>query len=129
MFLRNNFAGILWALFILFVCSIPGEQIPDPPSFFELFILDKLAHAFLFLILALLLGIGFKKQYSSRLLQDHTKLATFLISTAYGALIEGLQYSIFVDRYFENGDLIANGVGALLGTIAFRGLYGKEAAR
>ncbi len=128
MFLRNNLPGILWALFILFVCGIPGEQVPDPPSFFEFFYLDKLAHAILFLILALLLGIGFKRQYSIPLFRSSTKVSIFLISTLYGLLIEALQYAVFTDRYFENGDLLANAVGALLGTVAFRGLYGKELA-
>lgn len=128
MFLRNNLSGILWALFILFVCGVPGEQVPEPPSFFEFLYLDKLAHVFLFLVLAFLLCIGFKKQYSFRYLRSSAKLSVFLISTLYGALIEGLQYLIFSDRYFENGDLLANSIGALLGTIAFQGLYGKELA-
>lgn len=127
MFFRSNLPGILWALFILFLCGIPGDQVPEP-GFLDLFLFDKLVHASLFLVLAFLLSVGFKRQPSYPLLQAHSKKAVFLISTLYGILLELLQYLFFFDRSFEQGDILANTAGALLGVIAFRSIYGRELA-
>ncbi len=127
MFLRSNLPGIGWGLLILLFCGLPGEEIPDP-SFFDLSYFDGAVHLFLFLVLSFLLGIGFKKQYRYPLLKAHTKKAVFLIGTIYGLLIESLQYSIFVDRYFETSDLIANAIGAGAGALLFLGIYGRELA-
>lgn len=127
MFLRANLPGIGWGLLILFLCGIPGKQVPDP-SFFQLYVFDKLVHTFMFLVLGFLLSIGFKKQYQYPLIKAHTKKSVFLIATVYGILIEVLQYLIFLDRYFEGSDIGANTLGAAVGVILFRSIYGKELA-
>lgn len=127
MFLRNNLPGIGWGLLILFLCGIPGQEVPDP-SFFDLYFFDKLIHAFMFLVLVFLLSIGFKKQYQFPALKAHTKKAVFLTTAVYGALIELLQYLVFFDRYFESGDIAANAGGAAFGVLIFRSVFGRELA-
>ncbi len=127
MFLRANLPGIGWALLILFLCGVPGQQVPDP-SFFDIYIFDKGVHAFMFLVLGFLLSIGFKKQYQYPTLKVHTKKTVFLITTVYGVLIEVLQYLVFLDRYFESSDILSNAAGAVAGVLVFRSIYGKELA-
>ena len=127
MFLRSNLPGIGWALLILFLCGLPGDEVPDP-SFFDLTYFDGIVHLFLFLVLSFFLGVGFKKQFRYPILKVHTKKASFLIGTLYGLLIEGLQYSVFPDRYFEASDIVANAAGAGCGVLLFRSIYGRELA-
>ncbi len=127
MFLRSNLPGIGWGLLILFLCGLPGKEVPDP-SYFDIFLFDKLVHIFLFLVLGFLLGVGFKKQYQYPLIKAHAKKSGFLIAAFYGLLIEILQYAVFIDRSLEAGDVMANMFGAGLGVLFFRGVYGKELA-
>jgi VanZ family protein len=124
MFLRSNLPGIAWALLILVVCGMPGDEVPESP-YLDFPYLDKLVHGILFLVLALLLSAGFKRQFSLPLLRDRSKTAGFIAAVIYGGLIEGMQYFFLPERSLEAGDLLGNTVGAGLGVVSFRALYGK----
>lgn len=123
MFLRYNLLGILWAVFILIICILPPSDLPvDLP--FEHF--DKVVHFSLFTLLALLLIVGFKKQYEYRQLKKHSVTYTFFISMAYGFVIEMLQQFIFTTRYFDAMDIISNFSGTIFGILIFFIIYGKS---
>ena len=59
--------------------------------------------------------------------QSHSKTVIFftsvIIATSFGILIEICQ--IFCNRFFEIGDIIANFVGAILGSLAYLYVYDK----
>lgn len=127
MFLRSNLPGIAWALLILFLTGMPGEKVPES-SLLDLPFFDKWVHAFLFLVLAFLLGYGFKRQYPYPLLAGWNKTASFVIAIFYGFLTEFMQYTLFINRSMEASDMLANTTGAGLGIIAYRLIYGRELA-
>lgn len=116
MFLRYNIAGILWAIFIFILCSLPGYTIPHY-RWTDLLSVDKAVHAFLFCILSLLFIRGFKKQEQFPFLKMHTALIVFLISAGYGGLLELMQNYCFVDRSGSWFDFIADAAGGILGIV------------
>jgi VanZ family protein len=113
MFLRHNIAGILWAIFIFILCSLPGYTIPHY-RWTDLLSIDKAVHAFLFGILTFLLIRGFKKQTEFPFLHLHTLVIVFMISASYGGLLELMQNYCFIDRTGSWFDFIANTTGSLI---------------
>ena len=79
--------------------------------------LDKLQHAFAYLVLVVSLGIGFHK---TGLLTTKVWVLIITACIAYGTLLEWIQYTFFPNRYFEWMDALANTIGVLLGSISFR---------
>jgi uncharacterized membrane protein len=125
MFLRYNTLGIGWALFILLLCSAPGDQLPEF-GLFELLSFDKFVHAFLFAVQVLVLIVGFRRQYTWYILRYHARAAAFISGLMFGIIIEILQLLVFSGRSFDYYDVLANGVGCFLGIGLFSLIYGKE---
>lgn len=79
--------------------------------------LDKWIHIFLFSVMALSLCWGI---YKSNKTNTHLNLRYFivagLICTAYGIIMEFVQKYYVPNRSFDVGDIIADAVGAALGT-------------
>lgn len=115
----------MWALLILALTALPGEDFPDL-SFWSLLTFDKAAHMFVFAVLVLQFIIGFIKQYRFRQLRYSAVRMAFVIGISYGALTELLQEFIFTGREADYMDFVANLIGAVLGVIAFRLIYGKN---
>ncbi|MEM8526744.1 MAG: VanZ family protein [Bacteroidota bacterium] len=106
----------LWAVFIL-IASTVGVGMNLPSTMSDIISWDKVAHAFVYFVLAYFLFRGFQKRTSNQ----KSNIYAFLISAAYGVLMEIIQYSFFPNRYFEFLDILANIVGAIasLGFIYF----------
>lgn len=122
MFLRHNTIGILWAVFIFMVGSLPSSEFPVTLPFQHF---DKVVHFFLYALLTLFLVVGFKKQYQYRRLRKYSLRYSFLISGAYGLIIEFLQGFVFSGRSIETSDIIANFSGIVFGYLVFFVIYGK----
>ncbi len=122
MFLKHTKWGLIWALIIFILCSIPGTDIIDF-SLWELINSDKLAHAFVFFVLGVLLISGFSRQYSSGLLMHYPIISTTLICIMYGGLLELWQGTMFEYRTADSLDFIANSFGSLLAIPGYRFLY------
>ena len=125
MFFKYNLFAISWALFILVLTTLPGEDLPDL-SFWSLLTFDKAAHGFVFAVLVFQLIIGFIKQYQFRQLRYKAVSIAFLIGIFYGAVTELLQEFIFTGREADIMDFVANFIGSLIGVVAFRIIYGKN---
>jgi VanZ family protein len=102
--------SLLWALVILVLCLFPGQRLPDW-NWVALFDLDKLVHAFLFFVLAVLLA---------QALQTQGRLASYLVwavimSMAYGLATEFMQGLEALGRRTDLNDMIANTLGAIAG--------------
>jgi len=119
-FLRSYWAALLWAAFILLLCGLPGEDLPNI-DFWEINIEDKLAHIFVFAVLGTLMVFGAKRSAKTQLTRN-TILIIILLGVFYGALTELLQGWLFPTRYMSLSDFIADGLGAILGTV-FAFLY------
>jgi VanZ family protein len=110
--LRSNIYGLLWAIFILILCGIPGQDIPHI-SFLELLSFDKFVHAAIFFVLVMLLYRGFRKSPNIRVVQTHPLLIALLFSIPYGGLLEIMQGMFFDNRSADLYDFIANSFGAI----------------
>ncbi len=110
---------MLWALLILFLCGMPGSDIPHI-SFLELLSFDKFVHAGIFFVLFLLMARGFELQSNYGFLQRSPLAYAFLISVIYGGLLEVMQDLVFEERSADVFDFIANSFGCLLGLLFYK---------
>jgi VanZ family protein len=124
MFFKNTKWALLWAMFILILCGIPGRDIPHI-SFLELVSVDKFVHAGMFFVLQVLLirGITLQTNYSS--LQRNTKVSAVLSCIIYGGLLELMQDVVFADRSADLFDFIANSVGCISGMLLYASIEKK----
>jgi len=103
-----------YAIFLLVVSLLPGQNMPAIPDWFALFSPDKVAHFGAYGVFALLLSV---------LIFDHSvKRAisrAILIAAAYGVGMEMLQAVSGTGRSFDYVDMVANLLGAMLGGLAF----------
>jgi VanZ family protein len=107
---------LLWALFILIICSIPMGEVGSSSRFFPGF--DKLVHCGLFFVLATLYCEGGIRRYKTRGVRIEIAVKNTIVLISYGALIEVLQIYIFTWRSGESSDLFADTVGACMGIFA-----------
>lgn len=114
---------LIWALFILGACAMPGKDIPHI-SFLEILQFDKWVHAGIFFVLALLLMRGMKFTYV-RAAHITAILFALAICIPYGGLLEIMQGTLFVDRSADLYDFIANSFGAICGVLVYRKLAAR----
>lgn len=115
--IRSFIPAIVWALIILVISGMPGRFFPSF-SVWDLLTADKIGHMVFYGIFCALILRGFQK--SQAVLTVTMVLASILMSTFYGILMEWMQYAFFPDRLYEVMDMIANGIGAVSGWIIYR---------
>jgi len=115
---------MLWALLILFLCGLPGKDIPHI-SFLELLSFDKFVHASIFFVFILLSirGLVLQTRYPS--LQRFAKISSFLVCVIYGGLMEVMQGTLFEDRSMSLYDFIANSFGCTVGWLSYNWIERK----
>lgn len=110
--LRSLRWSIAWAVLILVLCLMPGKALPQW-NWFALLDLDKLVHAGLFFVLAVLLAQAFFNNGSpARYL-----VWACIISIAYGLGTEFMQGMEALGRRTDINDMIANSVGAVFAAV------------
>ena len=119
MFWRHNRAAFLWAILILILCGLPGNNFPKL-SFLEWLRPDKIVHLILFGVQTFLFIIGFSRQDRFLNLRTNAIRWGVLLSISYGVLVEIMQATIFIGRSGDVRDAIANAIGALIGLYCFR---------
>lgn len=114
MFLRYHLPTLLWAIFIMVICAIPGNRIPKL-SFLEWLKPDKIVHLLVFGLLSILLLRSFLN--TGAIYPDEKKIAiiAIIICILYGALVEVLQYFVFINRSGDLRDALANTIGVFIG--------------
>ncbi len=105
-------ALFVWAGLILYL-----SLTPDPPGSSSLPGWDKLLHAGAYGLMALLLAWTLDDSRQNR---TRTCIIAFTLTMIFGASLEVLQGVMQVGRTAEWGDLVADGVGALLACVIFR---------
>lgn len=107
---------VLWALFVLVMCSIKiGDNVTNEPLFFPGF--DKLVHSGFFFLLVILWCNGIIRQQNGRVISYKTAAIVTFISILFGGLIELLQLTVFTWRSGEWPDLFADTTGACMGIL------------
>lgn len=119
--LKYFFPAIIWSLIILYLSSGPGVQLPH--SILDIFGVDKLGHFVFYGILTFLIAFGFLK--SPKAIGKKGLLISLIISSFYGICLEIMQFSLFINRYFEVLDIIANISGSLIGILIFKYTFFK----
>lgn len=125
MFWRPMLPAICWAILVLCLYAIPGNEIKSS-TFWELFAADKLGHTAIFAVFTVILRVGFKRQRSFPGIAYRSAWISLLVAIVYGGILELVQDIFFEDRTSEYLDFIANTIGAFLGLLLFRIIYGKE---
>ncbi|QEC77318.1 VanZ family protein [Mucilaginibacter ginsenosidivorax] len=111
--LKYQGPAILWALFILIICSVNLGSAGDSPMFFKGF--DKLTHTGLFFTLVVLFCNGIIRQQKPRPLSYTRALIIVIAAIVFGGLIEILQLEFFPWRSAEWSDFFCDGLGACMG--------------
>lgn len=117
--------AFLWALVILWLCAIPGQDIPN----WTLLSYDKAGHATIFLILTLLLFWGFFKQKPTIFFHKHFLISSLFIAVIYGGATELMQQYLFLNRTADLMDFLANTIGSLLALPVYFSLLKKKLFR
>ena len=118
---KFNLFGIIWAAVIGLLCLTPASQMPK----FDLgypFYSDKFLHLFFYAVLTLLLIQGLGKQTEFIKLRLFNYRYAIIIAISYGIIIELLQLLI-PGRSFDLLDILANGIGTLVGMFFFYILF------
>ncbi len=97
----------IWAVIILVLTLTPGKYVPST----TLFSYDKLGHAGIFCIQALLLMFAINQ--SERYTEKQARWAGFGIAVIYGLIIEFIQ-NLIPGRGMEMLDAVANTTGSFL---------------
>jgi VanZ family protein len=106
----------VWVIVITILSTMPGIQLPN----FDLFSVDKLAHAFMYGTFVWLASWGFKRN-TGRKPDFKEGFYIFLAAAGYGVFMEWVQGTFFPGRFCELDDMIANTFGAVViwGILAF----------
>lgn len=104
---------MLWAVFILVLCLMPGRDLPSV----HLFEADKIGHFSVYVILAALLFYGWKKQSQFPSLHQNVLLKILILTSVYGFAVEVMQELFTADRHFDLFDALANSTGAIVGSL------------
>jgi VanZ family protein len=111
--------ALIWALIILALILIPGQEMPD---FGDIFSFDKLAHLGVFAILSFLMIVGFSKQFTFLVLQKSPVKYTLLFAGIYAGMLE-LGQALIPGRYANFYDLSFNMAGVGVGYLLFLLIY------
>jgi VanZ family protein len=117
--------AIGWIILSTVLLTLPGSVFPKE-NWLDLIWFDKWVHIGMFSIMAFFLCWGiYKNGISVKKL-----LKYFIISAmaclAYGIVMEFVQKNYIPNRSFDAGDIIADGVGSLLGLIFSVKMYIKK---
>ncbi|MCK6650782.1 MAG: VanZ family protein [Bacteroidia bacterium] len=124
MFFKYIKWAMLWALFILVLCGIPGRDIPHI-SFLELLSFDKFVHAGVFFVLLLLLIRGSVLQTRFNFLSQYSFSISGSLCILYGGILELMQEAVFEERSADLYDFVANSFGVLVGMVFYNKIEQK----
>ena len=119
-FWKYNTISILWSMLILVLCLLPGKDLPTV----DIVNFDKLVHFSIYLLLALMMYYGWKKQDTFLVLHHRTVIKILIITSSYGFVVEIMQELLTADRHFDLFDALANSTGGVAGSLA--GTYVKK---
>jgi len=100
---------------------MPDNDLPKL-GFLEFIHFDKWVHAGIFAVLTFLFSWPFRKLYP---VQHRLFVTIAVLALLYGIAMEYVQEYFTTDRDFDYNDMIADGVGCLIGYFAIRFIINK----
>ena len=98
MTIGKQWPALACALLILVITGIPGNQIPEIPTFLDWLSPDKIVHVAIFGLLSYLILFGNRQQYLNCKNRSYYIIVAVLISAVYGLITELLQFYVFIGR-------------------------------
>jgi VanZ family protein len=105
---------VFWALVILVLSTMPGNQLPQIPW---LMTPDKFGHAAVYAVLTIGLYGTLRTWITPR---TSAYLTAAALAATYGISMEVVQFLFFPGRYFEFWDIVANIIGAFLALLVLK---------
>jgi len=119
---RLFWLALVWFIILTILLTLPGSSLPKEDWLDKIWF-DKWVHIFLFAILALLFCRSFKN-FSGK------KLRLFLVIIIgcffYGIIMEFVQKYFIPGRSFDIGDILADGIGSIIGGFIAARTYIKK---
>lgn len=115
--IRYYLPAVVWIGLILFLCTLPGNDIPQVSLLDQLHV-DKIVHFVLFGGIVLWISYGYYRQKGS--ISNTTLFLIALVASGYGLAIEYIQKYLVVNRSFDMWDVAADAAGALAGIFVFK---------
>ena len=107
---------VLWFSLIFILLTLPGKDIPKI-GFLDDIYFDKWVHSGLFAVLVFLFCWPFRRTLP---VQSFVFIAIMVAGLLYGIAMEYVQEYFIAGRSFDVTDMIADGVGCLIGYIVIR---------
>ena len=106
---------LIWTVFVTFLSLMPlnSNSVEIFPHF------DKLVHGIFYAVMSFLLAKSMIRK------SVPNSLVALIFSASYGIFMEVMQQTLGAGRHFDNFDIIANIIGALIGTTFFYSLGSK----
>jgi len=122
--LKTHWQALLWAVFIIIICSVPGSQFPKS-NFLNIPNIDKWAHLVLYTILSFLLSNSYHQE--ARLPKKEALVKVVAYGLELGAAIEIYQHYLIPNRSGEFLDFVADAFGVALGIVIFLKIHSEKA--
>ena len=106
---------VIWLIVLSVLSLTPGNKLPEIE--FDLFELDKLVHFSFYFTLVILMNIGFRIKKSEPFYKSIVLIV--VIGVLIGWSIENLQGNFITNRFFDYSDIIANGLGTIVGMLIY----------
>lgn len=122
MVFRHLLPSILWTALIILLYGLPGGGVPGR-TLFDFIPLDKAAHFSVFLLYGIMVNVAIAKHINLPALCNRSSIYTVLWCVSFGAIMEMIQGTVFVDRTSDVLDVLANFLGTMTGVVIFRTIY------
>jgi len=108
------FTAVIWLLLVTVLLCLSGTELPKI-NWLDKIWFDKWVHMGLFLVLVITWCSYFSKKLPPEAFLQKIFLLVTVCAIAYGILMELVQHFFIPFRSFDAGDIIADGVGSLVG--------------
>jgi len=122
---RSWAPALLWSALIFGLSSIPGDALPPLPGWWNA---DKFVHGIVYAILGALCWRGARGTLPRERGRVHQVLVAGLITTLYG-ITDEFHQSFTPHRSPDPFDVLADGVGGMLGAIVCVAIVARKRAR
>lgn len=105
--------AVVWGFVVLYFSLLPGPQVPK----LFLHLDDKLVHGGIYFVSTALIFLGFIRYKFSNEIPRGSIAINIAVCLVFGAAIELLQHYWVSNRSGDWGDLVANGLGTVIGVL------------
>lgn len=106
--------AIAWSVITTVLLVLPGSSLPQE-TWFDNIAPDKWIHAFIFAVMVVLWCRASLRMYTTAAQLKKAFILFAILWLVYGIAMEFVQQNFIPNRSFDVGDIIADGVGCVIG--------------